>query len=52
MGKYGRLLGNLNRMGVDMAEAQLRLGLVEHFGKKGEQDPQKQNKIFRLNQWF
>lgn len=36
VGKYGRLLGKVISMGMDMGEAELRLGLALQFGKKNE----------------
>ena len=52
VGKYGRLLGKLISRGLDMGEAEIRLGLAVPFGKKNEGQPQDINKIFRLDQWF
>jgi len=52
VGKYGRLLGKVVSRGIEMGEAMLRLGLVKTFGKKDEGKIPKEDKIFRLRQWF
>ncbi len=52
VGKYGRLLGRLVSGGLDMGEAQLRLGFSQLFGMKKQAEPPDINKIFRLEQWF
>ena len=52
VGKYGRLLGRVISLGMDMGEAQIRLGLVVQFGQKKESEPADLNKTLRLEQWF
>ena len=52
VGKYGRLLGKVISLGMDMGEAQIRLGLVVQFGQKKESEPTDLNKTLRLEQWF
>ena len=52
VGKYGRLLGRLISRGLDMADAELSLGLCVPFGKKKEGEIPNQYKIFSLKQWF
>lgn len=53
VGKYGRLLGRIVSRGLDMAEAEIRLGLAKPFGKKNEGEvPLTPSKLYRLNQWF
>ena len=52
VGKYGRLLGKVISKGLDMGEAEIRLGYAVKFGSKLEYSPPPVDKIFRLNQWF
>ncbi len=52
VGKYGRLLGKLISLGMDMGEAELQLGLAVPFGQRNQADAPDLNKIFRLEQWF
>jgi endonuclease YncB( thermonuclease family) len=52
VGKYGRLLGKVVSLGMDMGEALVRLGYAVPFGKKNEGQPINLNKLMRLNQWF
>ena len=52
VGKYGRLLGKILSRGLDMGEAEIRLGLAVPFGKKNEGNVPDMNKIFKLDQWF
>lgn len=52
VGKYGRLLGKVISMGIDMGDAEERLGFAVAFGKKNEGELPDLNKTFRTNQWF
>ena len=52
VGKYGRLLGKVISRGIDMGEAQLRLGISKPFGKKNEGKIPPIDKVFSLKQWF
>ena len=52
VGKYGRLLGKVISRGIDMGEAELRLGLAKPFGKKKEGEPQNLDKLFSIIQWL
>ena len=52
VGKYGRLLGKVISMGIDIGEAELRLGLAVPFGQRNQAAVPDINKIFRLGQWF
>ncbi len=52
VGKYGRLLGRVLSQGMDMGEAELRLGLAVTFGKKNEGQVPTIDKQFRMEQWF
>lgn len=52
VGKYGRLLGRIISRGIDMAEAEQRLGFAKPFGKEGEEKIAPITKQLRQNQWF
>lgn len=51
VGKYGRLLGKVISRGLDIGEAEIRIGLATPFGQDTGELP-KLDKTFRLNQWF
>lgn len=52
VGKYGRLLGKVISRGLDMEEAELRLGLAKPFNQRNEGTIPPMDKIFKQNQWF
>ena len=52
VGKYGRLLGKVISMGLDMGEAEIRLGLSKPFGYKLEGQIPPVDKVFSLKQWL
>ena len=50
--KWGRLLGRVVSMGMDMGEAELSLGYCVPYGEKGIHNPQNLNKELNLKKWF
>lgn len=50
--KYGRLLGKVTHRGMDMGDAEMRIGLAVKYGTKLENDVPDANKIFSLKQWL
>ena len=52
VGKYGRLLGKVISLGMDMGEVEKSLGFAVPFGQKNEGQPPVINKTFNLKQWF
>lgn len=52
VGKFGRLLGNVQASGLDMGEALVRLGYAVPFGQKGVNEVPDLNKVLRFNQWL
>ena len=51
VGKWGRLLGKVESMGLDMGEMMMRLGLATSFESRGEGKASDINKMLRLKQW-
>jgi len=51
VGKYGRLLGKVVSRGLDIAQAEIRLGYAQPFGQKLEGEVPNTNKFFSLKQW-
>ena len=52
VGKFGRLLGKVVSRGIDMGEAQLRMGISKAFGRKDEGRIPPIDKVFSIKQWF
>ena len=52
VGKFGRLLGKVVSRGIDMGEAQLRMGISKAFGRKDEESIPPIDKVFSIKQWF
>ena len=52
VGKFGRLLGKVITRGIDMGEAQIRLGFTKPFGRKNEGEIPPIDKVFSIKQWF
>ena len=50
--KYGRLLGRVISRGMNMGEAELRLGLAIPFGKKQEGEIPNVYKDMSVSKWF
>jgi endonuclease YncB( thermonuclease family) len=50
--KYGRLLGNVISRGIDMGDAEMRLGYAVPFGKKNEGAIPTDFKVFSTKPWF
>jgi endonuclease YncB( thermonuclease family) len=50
--KYGRLLGEVIAGGLNMGDAEMRLGLAVPFGKKQEGEIPSDDKVFSLDPWF
>jgi len=50
--KYGRLLGEVVSRGINMGDAEMRIGVAVAYGKKLENEIPDANKIFGLSQWF
>ena len=50
--KYGRLLGKVFHMGMDVGDEELRLGLVTTFENRRATEIPKIEKIFAVKQWF
>ena len=52
VGKYGRLLGIVQSLGMDMGAAQLRLGLAVPFGMKLQGEIPQIDKTFNIKKWL
>ena len=52
VGKYGRLLGRVISKGMDMGDAELRLGLATTFGMRREGQLPNINKELNIKQWL
>ena len=52
VGKYGRLLGKVISRGLDIGEAEVRLGYAQPFGKKNEGKIPSLGKVFSMQQWL
>jgi len=52
VGKYGRLLGRVISRGLDMGDAELRLGLVTTFDQRREGQIPDINKELMVKKWF
>jgi len=52
VGKYGRLLGRLFYLGMDVGEEELYLGLAAPFGKIKEGGIEDASKVFSLKRWL
>lgn len=52
VGKYGRLLGKVFYLGLDIGQEELYLGLAKPFGKKKEGEVPSIDKVFSIKQWF
>jgi len=50
--KYGRLLGNVISRGIDMGDAEMRLGYAVPFSKKNEGAIPTDFKVFSTKPWF
>jgi endonuclease YncB( thermonuclease family) len=50
--KYGRLLGTVISLGMDMGQAEVSLGIAVPFGKKREGEPVDINKTLSTKKWF
>ncbi len=50
--KYGRLLGHVFHMGMDVGDEQLRRGLAVPFDQRGEAELPNLHKMFSIKQWF
>ena len=50
--KYGRLLGKVFNLGMDVGEEMLRLGMVTTFKQRNEGKIDSQFKMFSLKKWF
>ncbi len=50
--KYGRLLGYVFHMGMDVGDEQLRLGQVTTFENRREGELPNIDKMFSMKQWF
>lgn len=50
--KYGRLLGSIMHMGMEVAIEMFYLGLVTTFKNRRETEIPKMEKMFELGQWF
>ena len=51
VGKYGRLLGQVFSLGMDVGSMMLQFGLAKPFGAKDGSIPNI-DKVLRLNTWF
>jgi len=52
VGKYGRLLGKIMSLGMDVGSMAMALGYAVAFGQKDQSVPPDLNKLLRMNQWF
>ena len=52
VGKFGRLLGRIISLGMDMGETMTRIGFAVPFGKKHEGEVPDINKTLAIKQWF
>lgn len=52
VGKYGRLLGKIMHLGMDMGNAMMRMGMVVAFGMKNQGQVPNINKLMRIEQWL
>ena len=52
VGKYGRLLGRIFYLGLDVGQEELYLGLAKPFGKKKEGEVKDLSYFFSLKQWL
>ena len=52
VGKYGRLIGRILSRGLDMSEAEIRLGHAVPFGQKNEGLVPPINKQLNIKTWF
>ena len=50
--KYGRLLGHVFHMGMDVGDEQLRRGLAVPLDQRGEAELPNLHKMFSIKQWF
>ena len=51
VGKYGRLLGHVISLGMDVGEIMMRIGFAVPFGKKNEGQAPPLDKVLDLKQW-
>lgn len=52
VGKYGRLLGRVISRGMDMGDAELRLGLATEFERRREGQLPNMDKELNIKQWL
>ncbi len=52
VGKYGRLLGKVFYLGLDVGQEEIYLGLAKPFGKKQEGKVPSLEKVFSIKKWF
>lgn len=50
--KYGRLLGRVFHMGMDVGDEELRMGLATAFKRRREGELPDLDKMFSMRQWF
>lgn len=50
--KYGRLLGHVFHMGMDVGDEELRMGLAVPFDQRREAELPNLHKMFSIKQWF